>query len=270
MGKGKVMQNIPGQEQSYRESHAGLGPDYHAGFTENPRRALIWTLEQRILSDIAKRCIVPEETDHLDFACGTGRILGYFQGRVRSCTGVDVSASMLRVARGVAPQARIMEGDITREDILAGQKFDLITAFRFFPNAEPELRKDAIEALCPKLRSGGYFVFNNHRNHGSLLLRIGRLLKGRNHPSFSGMSARDVIALVGSVGLDIEEIYHVGILPETERRFIRPRFLAKWIESAMTRFPITGLSEDLIYVCRKGIACTGDGDGELPDRQHMP
>ena len=265
------MKSIPDQlqEPSYRESHVGLGPEYHAGFAENPRRALIWALEQRILSDISERFLVLEDTDHLDFACGTGRILEFFQDRVRSSTGVDVSASMLRLAREIVPKSCIIEADITRDDVLADRQFDLITAFRFFPNAEPELRKDAIETLYPKLRPGGHFVFNNHRNNGSLLLRIGRLLKGSKDTSFSGMSDQEASTLVRSVGLDIEKIYHVGILPETERRLIRPRSLVEWIESALTGLPIARLSEDLIYVCRKRIFCPRNGRGRSSGQQQM-
>ena len=247
------MQMIPEQVQghSYRESHMGLGPEYHAPFVDNPRRSLIWALEQRILSDISKRFLVLEETDHLDFACGTGRILGFFQDRVRSSTGVDVSASMLRLARELAPKSCIIEADITRDDVLAGQEFDLITAFRFFPNAEPELRQQAIETLCCKLRTGGCLVLNNHRHHESFLYRIGRLLKGANHPSFHGMSHQNVLALVRSVGLDVEETRHIGILPETEYRMLRPRSLVARIESIAARLPVARYSENLIYVCTK-------------------
>ena len=207
-----MTQSIPDQVQkpSYRESHVGLGPEYHAGFAENPRRTLIWALEQWILSDISKRFLVLEDTDHLDFACGTGRILGFFQDRVRSSTGVDVSSSMLRVAREVAPNSRIIEADITRNDILTDRQFDLITAFRFFPNAEPELRKDAIEALYPKLRSGGYFVLNNHQNDSCLPYRLRRLL---SNAAFQSTPARVVTEVIESVGFDIEQVYHVGVVP---------------------------------------------------------
>ena len=252
------MQNIPGQEQSYRESHMGKGSEYHAGFAENPRRAMIWALEQRILSDIVKRYLVPEETDHLDFACGTGRILGYFQGRVRSSTGVDVSASMLEVASEVAAKSRIIKADITREDVLADEKFDLITAFRFFPNAEPRLRKDAIGALYPKLRPGGYLVLNNHQNDSSIAHHVRRLLTKK---VFSTTPTREMVDLIASAKLSLEKIYHVGIVPDHEKLLLRPRFLVEWIESAATRLPLAGLSQDIIYVCRKS-ACPVDNDPE--------
>ncbi len=63
-----------------------------------------------------------------------------------SATGIDVSASMLAVARQSAPSAEIVEGDPTREDLLSERHFDLITAFRSFPNAEDPLREAAMAA----------------------------------------------------------------------------------------------------------------------------
>ena len=239
------------QDLRYREWHIGKGHEYHARFSENPRLALIWSIEQRILADISKKFLTPGEVDHLDFACGTGRILAYMKDRVRSSTGVDVSDSMLKIASASVPKANIIKADITREAALGAQKFDLITAFRFFPNAEPNLRRDTSEALYHRLRKGGYLVFNNHRQDGSLLFRVGRLLKGPEYSPFSGMSAQEALMLIRSVGLDIEKIYHIGILPETEKRFIRPRFLVEWIESTWTRFPVPSVSENVIYVCRK-------------------
>ena len=85
---------------------------------------------------------------HLDFACGTGRILEYFAGRVDSSTGVDVSDSMMEVAGRWPPKAELIEADLTQNDVLGDRRFNLITAFRFFPNAEPELR----QAVTPRSR----------------------------------------------------------------------------------------------------------------------
>ena len=255
------------QETGYRESHQGKGREYHAQFTQNPRRALIWSIEQRFLGDIARRFLSPGEADHLDFACGSGRILARFADNVRSSTGVDVSTSMLESAKTLVPQARLIEADITRQEVFDGQLFDLITAFRFFPNAEPTLRHEVIKALYPLLRPGGLLVFNNHRNVSCLAFRVGRLLKRTNTPFF-GMSAREVAELVGSVGLSVERIYHVGIVPEFETRMLRPRFLVGWIESLATRLPVAGLSEDLIYVCRKSASPSGEDAQSQPSIAH--
>jgi SAM-dependent methyltransferase len=238
------------KETSYRDSHKDKGGDYHSKFTENPRRALFWDIEQRFLTDVAQRFLPSGEVSHLDFACGTGRILAFFENYVQSSTGVDVSASMLGTAKTVVSKAKLVEADITSEPVFEGQHFDLITAFRFFPNAEPKLRGEVIEALFPLLRPGGILVFNNHRNTGWLAFRVKRMLTRARVTNF-GMSADDVTKLVGSVGLTIEKTYHVGVVPELDTRLLRPRLLISWLEAGATHLPVAGLSQNLIYVCRK-------------------
>ena len=123
---------LPG---SYRESHLHKGWGYHTTFSSLRYRATIWRLEQRLLFEIVRDNFPTEPPRYLDFACGTGRILGHLAPYCESALGVDVSASMLDVARRKVKRAEIIEADLTRDDRLCGQEFDLITAFRFFPNA---------------------------------------------------------------------------------------------------------------------------------------
>jgi ubiquinone/menaquinone biosynthesis C-methylase UbiE len=110
---------------------------------------------------------------YLDFACGTGRITSIVAPLVTESVGVDISESMLSAARAKCPDTRFVCADIAQQPVDLGQ-FDLITSFRFFGNAEPELRAAALHAITRLLRSGGYLVINSHRNpHG-----IGTLLQG--------------------------------------------------------------------------------------------
>ena len=161
---------------------------------------------------------------------------------------------MLEVAREIAPLSRVVQADLTRNDVLAGQKFDLITAFRFFPNAEPELRREAMETLCSKLRTGGCLVLNNHQNHSSLPDRVRRILTTK---PFLSTPAREILELISSFGLEIIKVYHVGIVPDHEKLLLRPRFLVEWTESLLTRFPAASLSQNVIYACKKGDAPVG-------------
>lgn len=65
----------------YRVSHlnADKGVRYHAEFSSNPYRSMVWEMEKsildRILNVFYKSC--QKRINHLDFACGTGRILAY-------------------------------------------------------------------------------------------------------------------------------------------------------------------------------------------------
>lgn len=248
---------ITTEQTSYRSSHRGKGRDYHACFSEIPRIATVWKIERRILADVMRRFFAGRDVDHLDFACGTGRILTYLEDFVRSSTGVDVAASMLEIAERLVKHAGLVEGDITRAAVLGQEKYDLITAFRFFPNAEDGLRDEAVRALVKHLKPNGYLVFNNHKNASSLKYRLMNLMKGHDAHD-RRMSHAETVRLVRSAGLTIRKRYHVGILPETDKFFIRPRLPVQWIESAASRLPLTGgMSEDLIYVCSRGTSTDG-------------
>jgi SAM-dependent methyltransferase len=245
---------------SYRESHQGCGIDYHDQFARNPRRRMMWQLEQHILdsvldtihdtSDRQNTNQPGSQLDYLDFACGTGRVLAFVSARTDSATGVDVSDSMLEVAGTSAPKAELISADITGDDSpLANRRFDLITAFRFFPNAEAGLRSDAIRALADSLKPDGRLVFNNHRCLSSLRHRLVRLLtfgrKGR-----TGMSRLEVHEMVAEAGLEIERVDHAGVVPEYEWLLLRPRFLVEWFERLATRLPLAAIAENHVYVCR--------------------
>src|SRR5690348_278614 len=130
----------------YTDSHKARGRDYHDSFRPavSPYRAMHWRLEQRALDGILRDHVVGRNIAYLDFACGTGRILAHLYQRVAVATGVDVSSSMMEVARELAPGAELIEADLTQRDVLQDRRFDLITAFRFFPNAERELRQAVI------------------------------------------------------------------------------------------------------------------------------
>jgi hypothetical protein len=119
---------------------------------------------------------------------------------------------MLAVARKKLKRTEIIETDITAENILKPRKFNLITAFRFFLNAEPELRLAAIRAITELLDDDGYFVFNNHQNSGSpwIKIRYEHYRKKNPEGTFNVMSIEQMKKLVEGAGLDIVEIYPVG------------------------------------------------------------
>lgn len=242
---------------SYRESHLHKGIDYHDTFSSIPYRSMIWILEQRLLSKIFLDYFVDDTPRYLDFACGTGRILAFLSPYCRSAIGVDVSTSMLDVARRVAARIDVVEADITKDDQLGGKEFDLITAFRFFPNAELELRKEALGALVRHLSSDGILVFNNHKNAGSLRFRlgaakrwaIGGAARTRDRRTMSDLDAR---TLVCGAGLRIDRVYHLGVLPLADHMTWLPRDAMTTIESALSRIPfLEPLAQNLIYVCRR-------------------
>ncbi len=235
----------------YRNSHLGAGKaaSYHEQFSRNPYRAMMWRLERRVLDSILAENL-GRAPAHLDFACGTGRVLSHLRGATQECVGIDVSEGMLDIARAELPGCELICGDITTQDLLTGRKFDLVTAFRFFPNAQPELRAAAISALARHLADDGILVFNNHKNRSSFIYRLARLL--RRGSGRRDMSDGEAKALVGSAGLEVIQVRHLGAIPSTERFRLLPVRLIEWLETRLARFPVCrGLSSNLVYVCRR-------------------
>lgn len=237
----------------YRSSHLGKGTAYHAEFLGNPRRALMWALERKILDVIVKGHFGARPFTHLDFACGTGRVIAYLESRASESVGVDLSPSMLEVAKGLVNGATLIEADLTREDPMPSRRFDLVTVFRFFPNAESILRDEALAALVSRLSPGGCLVFNNHCHTGGLNRRLVRLLRGSSL-KLNDMSWQECAALIERHGLRIVSVHHAGVMPDYETRLLRPRWLVALLERAARRLPLARIAENLVFVCVRDTA----------------
>ena len=243
-------------ERSYRESHLQKGVEYHQSFSTRPHLSMVWRLERRLLRRIVREHFPAGIPTYLDFACGTGRILELLSTSAASSTGVDLSRSMLQVARDTLTDVEFIEADITRDDRLGRRKFDLVTAFRFFPNAEPQLRRDALSAITLHLKPEGILVFNNHKNRGSLTRRIvdarGRIGRNRSSGATWGMSRQEAYELVESAGLKVEREYPIAVLPLGDRHMLRPTGLVEMVEFILTRIGLfASLAKNIIYVCRR-------------------
>jgi SAM-dependent methyltransferase len=242
---------MPMTATSYRESHLAKGEDFHREFDVkvNARRGMIWKFEQEIINKILDEFLATTPIHHLDFACGTGRLLHFLEGRTKESVGIDVSSRMLEVAKKITSKSIIIHGDMTHSPLL-DERFNLITAFRFFPNAEPELRATAMRVLARHLRPNGILVFNNHIHWHSLYKRIVRVCSfGLRKGGYHGMRSSEVLAMITDACLRIRRVYHVGVLPEFGPIPLRPRRLVEAIEAKAMHVPLSSVAEDLIYVC---------------------
>lgn len=233
----------------YRSSHTNRGADYHETFTEHPHARMLWELEQRTIDDVIRVWFNGRVTRYLDFACGTGRVLAHVSQYADESTGVDISASMLAVARKTAPGAELILGDITREELLEDRSFDLISAFRFFPNAQPQLRSEALVGLMKLLAPNGVLITNNHLNASSTAAAVTRALGRR---SGNLVSDGEIRALLSSEGLVIEEAWGLGFLPMTDKHyyFARP---AEYVEGRLRRKGKIRGARDVVYVARRAV-----------------
>lgn len=147
----------------YRESHTDRGSDYDETLTTSPFDAYMARWEAIHVEKILCSRFPDGVDKYLDFACGTGRVTSLIAPHARVCVGVDISESMLDAAKRKLPTVRFVHADLTKEERDLGQ-FDLVSAFRFFGNAQAELRETVLGVLERLVAPGGYLLANNHRN----------------------------------------------------------------------------------------------------------
>ena len=200
--------------QDYRTTHIGSeswAKDYDAKlFSPGSFDAAIWEREQRLIDQIVQKHVARRESC-LDFACGTGRVLAHVEPCFRTAVGLDISGTMLATARSRVKSATLVQGDATiNPAVLHDSRFDFITAFRFFLNAQPSLRDDAMAFLAFALRDGdSRLLFNAHGNRYSTRALLAAKAKATGE-QFSSMSIRECFDLADRHGLEVVEWYGIG------------------------------------------------------------
>ena len=137
-----------------------------------------------------------------------------------SVLGVDVSETMLEQARKNCSQASFLQQDITLHPLESS--FDVITAFRFFLNAQPELRRSALVAMHNVLRDDGRIILNIHVNRSSILgmaYRLRNRLKGE--VVAHTCSYEEIEEYLNEAGFAIEDEFWYSYLPRTGWRLNR-------------------------------------------------
>lgn len=236
--------------RGYSSSHLDKGIDYHNRFSSLLGRRLMWEQEQSLMERLVQ--VISERNNYLDFATGTGRVLSQVAPYFDSSYGLDISAKMLQVAKKNYPSANLIQADFREDpDALKGLKFDLITAFRFFPNAGDELRDDAMRYISQHLHSGGYLISNNHQTFESISYYALRLFQ--RIPYELGMPYSELLSLGDKYSLNIVSTYSFGVLPQTESRAILPWKLMWLLEKLNYRFGATKhkLGYNTVYIFKK-------------------
>lgn len=238
----------------YRTSHMDKKKvvSYDQQFELNKYRAMIWKKESNILKKIVKYKFNNNVNNFLDFACGSGRILNFLSSKTNQSTGLDISKEMINLADDKkSSSVKLIEGDITNDSkLLNNEKYDLITAFRFFPNAQQDLRNQSMKALANHLKDTGLLIFNNHKNHTSFIYAIARLI-GRKKVHMSSMKHDEVLSIINKYGLEIKEIHHMGLIPAYEKFYPLPISIISVLEDFFSKFSIFRyFAFNIIYVCK--------------------
>jgi SAM-dependent methyltransferase len=111
--------------EDYRTSHVGeesWAKDYDAKlFAPGSFDAAMWEREQLLIDRIVQQHVARKDS-YLDFACGTGRVLSYAGRYFEEAVGLDISDTMLSVARERAPHATLVQADATHDPAALPQR----------------------------------------------------------------------------------------------------------------------------------------------------
>jgi SAM-dependent methyltransferase len=207
------------QQNTYRDSHTapGYGLRYDTNYSRGYYAALYREVETPILSELFVSLGGSQRT-LLDFACGTGRITRLAIPHFSRVVGVDVSAEMLK--RALFDSATFVCQDITEHPL--EERFDVVTAFRFFLNAEEELRRRALEAIRGHIAPGGRLICNIHMNSRSPMGWFYNLAnRVKWLPRHNTLSFKHFAQTLEQCGFEVEQVIWYGVLPRPGRYFAR-------------------------------------------------
>ena len=228
----------------------------HREYAKNSVGDLVWQLEKRFLSDMVSRLRRKlDRIDYLDFACGTGRIISFMEDKVDSATGIDVSEAMLSRSSRKVRAATLLNRDINAEGVEIEAQYDLITAFRFLLNAEPDLRKQAMQQLAKRLKGPeSRLVVNTHGNPWSYRLLfipyhwLRAILGNRKLTGY--MTNRKAMSGIEDAGLEVERVMAMGFISGRFLKFL-PWSLSLWLELNLAKVPaLKPFGVNHIFVCR--------------------
>jgi SAM-dependent methyltransferase len=251
----------PPRRGSYRQAFVGRAEVddyetrvYHCGSYDS----WMWRMQGDYVAAVLDRRFPHGIGRYLDFACGSGRVLAMIAPRAVHAAGVDVSEEMLALARERVPSAALEQRDITRESH-RGKQFDLVTAFRFFLNAEPDLRRDALRALHERLGDGGLLIVNLHGNPWSMICLGAVIRRVVLRQSVNRLSLPAFAALLREAGFEIQEWRGFGLLAPRVFKAFGPR-LPEVAEALTRRFrALQSVCVELVVVCRKASVATSTG-----------
>ena len=246
MQQGHTMQT----PSDYRSSHLQRGDSYDAFIAGTPFDAYMAHWESEHLRRLVGGLFPQGVGRYLDFACGTGRITAELAPLSRYTLGVDISPGMLESARKRLPETSFLACDLTQDDPDVGA-FDLVTAFRFFGNAEDELREAALRAIVKRMAPGACLILNNHRNPGALYALLDRLTGG--NANGMDLTLGKLRGLLRRHGLHIRKVVPIGAWMYRSRLLHGSRpddALAKRREARFSQPALAPVAPDMIVVAQ--------------------
>lgn len=202
------------------------------------------------------RHAVPEGSRVLEIGCGTGVYTRWLQDRGCSVVGMDISGSILAMARARCPEATLVQGDC--EDPAAslpegtiGSGFDVIlgvNTFSYYPHKAAALQRYRrllrprgrvvlldMNGACPLYRVMSWFDKNEIR---------------ASYPEVRQSNVDTLSQLAGAAGFQVRELTHFAFLPNaigsSALRLLRP------FDAALRHLPFARR-----YAMRVGLVAEG-------------
>ncbi len=224
----------------YDQTFAGKRTGFYFNSFEKPfLHQLFFELSQKLRGPV------------LDFACGTGRITRILAQYFNDVSGIDLSGEMLKEAKQSLPAVKFMQVDISRDEI-ACPTYSLICAFRFFLNAQPELRAASLDWIHKHLCQNGLFLVNNHLRAASVKGAFTRLLKSAGLSERNYLIEQDFVELLRQHGFAAEKVFSYCLLPGSHCFPPLSPALRLRLEKMLERIPAcSNLAEQSIYLCRR-------------------
>ncbi|RKY09254.1 MAG: hypothetical protein DRP56_02875 [Planctomycetota bacterium] len=233
----------------------------YENITDTKHINLIYNLERHVLLKMFSR-INSKDKALMDFACGTGRWTHVLENYFADSIGVDVSEEMVSVAQKKCKKTKFIITDITsvNDEKLDGFQFDIITAFRFFKNAQDQLRQDVISSIGKYLKKNGYFVFDLHLNSYSFMGILANVISflelnkrlGISKLATKTISIRQVRKLFKDSDFEIVDYYGMGLLPGRSNFTILPNKVLSKVETFFTEKKILrNYSYNILVVAKK-------------------
>lgn len=234
----------------YSHAHEEKGISYEENYTTNIWDKYIWENEQAILQKILERYFKTTDIHLLDFACGTGRITSFLENFTLQSTGIDVSSSMLKIAQDKLKKTKLVQADLITNPVFKKESFNLITAFRFFVNADDKMRTQAVTTLANLLKKDGLFIFNNHQNESSPFIKWRSMREKHKNRYYNMLNMNIMIDLVHASKLEVIEIIPIGLFHPPKLPII-PRLNTFIDRIAFKVNFLRQFATNIVTVCRK-------------------
>jgi SAM-dependent methyltransferase len=235
---------------NYTDSHMEKGAVYDTEIFSSPMDAYMAKVEKSVLLEIVEKTLNGNLGNYVDFACGTGRIISSLEKCATKSIGVDVSQSMVDIAKEKCERTQFFIKDVTKER-LDFPPIDVVTSFRFFGNAQQELRDSVLQYLHSILRKDGLLILNNHRNPVSISNRLFSLSGGDHEMDLTYDKLRESLNRQGFTVLKTLGIGGWIFRHSFQRKEILESKMANVLERVSRVVVPTSLCPDMILIAKK-------------------